>query len=140
MKKILKFLTGRLFSFILLVALQLGVVIWVVTNFMSASAYYIPIAYTLAFISVFFLVSGDDHPIYIISWLLLIYVAPILGVPFYLIFGNKRSSAKLSRQMAKYQEHYEKEMRAILPEPDPSVRNGLFESSPLFGRQSDYIR
>ncbi|MFA6646536.1 MAG: cardiolipin synthase [Sphaerochaetaceae bacterium] len=140
MKKILKFLTGRLFSFILLVALQLGVVIWVVTNFMSASAYYIPIAYTLAFISVFFLVSGDDHPIYIISWLLLIYVAPLLGVPFYLIFGNKRSSAKLSRQMAKYQEHYEKEMRAILPEPDPSVRNGLFESSPLFGRQSDYIR
>ena len=140
MKKFLKFLTGRLFSFIFLVAIQIGVIVWIILNFMSASAFYIPIVYALGFISVFFLVSSNDHPIYIISWILLIYVAPILGVPFYLIFGNKRSGAKVARQMAKYQEHYEKEMRAVLPEPAPKIRHALIESSPNFGRQSDYIR
>ncbi|MFA7371178.1 MAG: cardiolipin synthase [Sphaerochaetaceae bacterium] len=140
MKKFLKFITGRLFYFVLLVALQIGVIIWVALNFVSATSFYIPTIYFLVFVSVFILVSGEDHPIFIVSWLMLRFVAPIIGLPFYMIFGNKRSSSKLRRQMAKYQEHYEKEMRIILPEPAGQVRNSLMAEFPNFARQSDYIR
>ena len=42
--------------------------------------------------------------------------------------------------MAKYQEHYEKEMRSILPEPNTQTRHMLFLESSNFARQSDYIR
>jgi hypothetical protein len=55
MKRFLKLLTGRLFTFIALFALQIGVLVWLIMNFMVASAYYIPIVSTVAFISVFFI-------------------------------------------------------------------------------------
>ncbi|MGI6432950.1 MAG: cardiolipin synthase [Sphaerochaetaceae bacterium] len=74
------------------------------------------------------------------SWILLILSAPVLGVPFYLLFGNKRVGRRVARQMAKYQEHYEKEMRSVLPEPKAEVRHYLYEFSRRLGRQSDYIR
>lgn len=140
MKKFLKFITGRLFYFALLVAAQIGFFIWLILNFVSATSFYLPILYFFVFVSVAFLINGDDHPIFIISWLLLIFIAPIIGLPFYIIFGNKRSSSKLKRQMAKYQEHYEKEMRSILPEPDAQIRQTLLQEAPNFARQSDYIR
>jgi cardiolipin synthase len=139
MKKFLKLLTGRLFTFIALLAVQLALIIWLILNFMSISPYYITISYTLAFLSVFFIVSRDDHPVFKISWILVILVAPVFGVPFYVLFGNKRVGRRVARQMAKYQEHYEKEMRAVLPEPDPSVRKALGAYAPHFLRQSNYI-
>ncbi|HCG63784.1 MAG TPA: cardiolipin synthase [Sphaerochaeta sp.] len=140
MKKFLKLLTGRLFTFLTLLALQIAALVWLTLNFMNASAYYIPIVYTMAFISVFFIVSRDDNPVFKISWILVILVAPIFGVPFYMIFGNKRVGRQVYRQIAKYQEHYEKEMRAVLPEPVPSVRTELLDYSANLCRQSDYIR
>jgi cardiolipin synthase len=139
MKKFLKLLTGRLFTFIALLAIQIAVLIWLILNFMSFSTYYIPAVYTMAFISVFFIVSRDDHPVFKISWILVILVAPVFGVPFYMLFGNKRESRRVAQQMAKYQEHYEKEMRAVLPEPDESVHAALVSSSSNLARQSEYI-
>ncbi len=139
MKKFLKLLTGRLFTFIALLAVQIGVLVWLILNFMSISTYYIPFVYTVAFVSVFFIVSRDDHPVFKISWILVILVAPVFGVPFYILFGNKRVGRRVARQMAKYQEHYEKEMRAVLPEPGNDVRAAIESASPNLGRQSDYI-
>lgn len=139
MKRFLKLLTGRLFTFIALFALQIGVLVWLIMNFMVASAYYIPIVSTVAFISVFFIVSRDENPVFKISWILVIMTVPIFGVPFYILFGNKRIGRRVARQMAKYQEHYEKEMRAVLPEPEPAVREALGACSSHFLRQSDYI-
>jgi cardiolipin synthase len=139
-KKFLKVLTGRLFLFSLLVAAQIVVIIWVISNFVVATSYYLPIVYFLVFVSVAILIGSDDHPIFVVSWLILIFASPIIGLPFYIIFGNKRSSSKLRRQMAKYQEHYEKEMRSILPEPNTQTRHKLFQESSNFARQSDYIR
>ena len=90
-------------------------------------------------VSVFFIVSRDENPVFKISWILVIMTVPIFGVPFYILFGNKRIGRRVARQMAKYQEHYEKEMRAVLPEPEPAVREALGACSSYFLRQSDYI-
>jgi cardiolipin synthase len=139
MKKFLKLLTGRLFTFIALLLVQIAVLIWLLLNFMNLNTYFIPMIYSMAFISVFFVVSRDDHPVFKISWILVILIAPIFGVPFYMLFGNKRVGRRVARQMAKYQEHYEKEMRAVLPEPDPDLKVVLKEYSANLTRQSDYI-
>lgn len=139
MKKFLKLLTGRLFTFLALLAIQIAVLIWLILNFVSISTYYIPFVYTVAFISVFFIVSRDDHPVFKISWILVILIAPLFGVPFYVLFGNKRVGRRVARQMAKYQEHYEKEMRAVLPEPDLDILMELKEHSANLARQSSYI-
>lgn len=139
MIKFFKLLTGRLFTFIALLAIQIFVIVWLILNFMAISTIYIPTVYTLAFISVFVIVSRDENPVFKISWILVILVAPVFGVPFYILFGNKRVGKRVARQMAKYQEHYEKEMRAILPEPDAEVRSSLTAYSGNYARQSDYI-
>ncbi len=139
MKKFLKLLTGRLFSFIALLAIQIGVLVWFIMNFVTASAYYLPIVSVLSFVSLFIIVSKDDNPIFKISWMLAIMVAPIFGLPFYILFGNKRVGRRVARQMAKYQEHYEREMRSVLPVADSQVRQKLGEYSTNLLRQSDYI-
>lgn len=139
MKKFLKLLTGRLFTFIALLAVQLAAMVWLIMNYMVASTYYIPIVSVLAVISIFIIVSRDDNPVFKLSWVLVILAAPIFGVPFYMLFGNKRVGRRVARQMAKYQEHYEKEMRAVLPEPAPEVRQALADYSTNLCRQSDYI-
>src|SRR5690554_2228705 len=139
MKKILKLLTGRLSIFILLFALQIGVIVWLLMNFVVASTYYIPVLSALAFISAFIVVNQDDNPSFKISWILVILVAPLFGVPFYALFGNKRVGRQVARQMAKYQEHYEKEMRSTLPEPRVAVRSSLKATSKNLLRQADYI-
>ena len=138
MKKFLKLLTGRLFSFIALLAIQIGVLIWFIMNFVTASAYYLPIVSVLSFVSLFIIVSRDDNPIFKISWMLAIMVAPIFGLPFYILFGNKRVGRRVARQMAKYQEHYEREMRSVLPVADSQVRKAWQYSTNLL-RQSNYI-
>ncbi|MDD3942619.1 MAG: cardiolipin synthase [Sphaerochaetaceae bacterium] len=140
MKKFLKLLTGRLFTFIALLAIQLAALVWLIMNFMVASTYYIPIVSAIAFISVFVIVNRDENPVFKLSWILVILVAPIFGVPFYMLFGNKRLGRRVARQMAKYQEHYEKEMRTVLPEPGAHVREELSRYSANLCRQADYIR
>ena len=94
----------------------------------------------IAFISVFVIVNRDENPVFKLSWILVILVAPIFGVPFYMLFGNKRLGRRVARQMAKYQEHYEKEMRTVLPEPGAHVREELSRYSANLCRQADYIR
>ena len=139
MKKFLKLLTGRSSTFLILVAVQIAVLVWFILSLMEVIVYYIPIVYTFSFFVVFFVVSRDDHPAFKISWILVIMAIPVFGVPFYMIFGNKRGGKRIAKQMAKYQEHYEKEMRAVLPTPKDSVREELRRFSPSLARQAEYI-
>ncbi len=139
MKKFLKLLTGRLFSFIALFLIQIAVLIWLISNFVSASPYYIPIVSAISFVSIFSIVSKDENPVFKLSWILVIMFVPIFGLPFFLFFGNKRVGRKVARTMAKYQEHYEREVRSVLPVPESSVASALASYSQNLKRQSDYI-
>ncbi|MGI6467088.1 MAG: cardiolipin synthase [Sphaerochaetaceae bacterium] len=139
MKKFLKLLTGRLFVFIALILIQVGVLVWLIRNFMNATTYYLPISSLLATISLFYIVNSDENPIFKIAWMLVIMVAPIFGLPFYILFGNKRVGKRVALQMAKYQEHYEREIRSVLPTPSNEVFQQLKEYSPNLARQANYI-
>ncbi|MFA5570046.1 MAG: cardiolipin synthase [Sphaerochaetaceae bacterium] len=140
MKKILKLLSGRLFIFISLFTIQIGVLIWFMFNFIAASPFYLPIMTTLGFVSSFIVISRDDNPVFKMTWIFVILLTPIIGVPFYMLFGNKRVGRRVARQMEKYQEHYEKEMRLNLPESTEGVMESLVSYSPHLARQASYIR
>ncbi|PKL13055.1 MAG: cardiolipin synthase [Spirochaetae bacterium HGW-Spirochaetae-8] len=139
MKKILKLLTGRLFTSFILVAFQVAVLVWLMDNLMDVIVYYLPLVSILSFLVVFFVVSRDDQPAFKITWIIVIMAIPVFGIPFYIIFGNKRGGKRVARQVEKYQQHYEIEMRSLLPKPEASVRETLMEYSPCLARQAAYI-
>jgi cardiolipin synthase len=139
MKKVLKLLTGRLFTFIALLLIQIVVLVWLISNFVTATPYYVPIASALTLGTSFFIVSKDENPVFKLSWILVIMFVPIFGLPFFFLFGNQRVGRKVARTMAKYQEHYEREVRSVLPVPEASVAPKLASFSSNLKRQSDYI-
>ncbi len=139
MKKILKLLTGRLFTSFILVAFQVAVLVWLMDNLMDVIVYYLPLVSILSFLVVFFVVSRDDQPAFKITWIIVIMAIPVFGIPFYIIFGNKRGGKRVARQVEKYQQHYEIEMRSLIPKPEASVRETLMEYSPCLARQAAYI-
>ena len=49
----------------------------------------------LSAIVALYVVHKDDNPAYKIGWIVFICLAPLLGAPMYLLFGNKRTSKKL---------------------------------------------
>lgn len=139
MKKLLKFLTGRLPLFLFLVVLQLVVLLVVIVNLSYGNGLYLTIMSALGFVVVFYVVSRDDHPAFKIPWIIVIMAVPVVGVPFYIIFGPRSGGRRFARQMAKYQEHYERERSIVLPHPEPHVLEQLETFSPELARQSRYI-
>jgi len=135
MKKLLKFLSGRFFTFIVLMLGQLLLLIFIILNFMENSTLYLSIVYVLGFVSVFYVLSREEYPAFKMSWVIIILVAPIFGVPLYLIFGNKRNSKAIDRQVYEYNQFVvNKEKAHQYFEP---INMG--EVSLPYKRQSDYI-
>ncbi|MHC1692763.1 MAG: cardiolipin synthase [Sphaerochaetaceae bacterium] len=140
MKKYLKFLTGRLATFIFLFLIQIAVVFWLVITIANGNALYFYLIYVFSFVIVFFVVSRDDNPAFKIAWIIVILTVPVLGVPFYVIFGNKRGGRQVARQVAKYRGYYEHGLNPALPQPQSEVFADLTANSPILARQAAYIR
>ena len=139
MNKLLKRLIGRLPLFLFLIALQFAAIIFIIANFSAGNGYYLTIMTAFGFVVVFYIVSRDDHPAYKIPWIIVVLAAPVFGVPFYIIFGPRGGGRKFAREMARYQEHYEREMRTTLPHPKPEILEQPRQVSPHLARQADYI-
>jgi cardiolipin synthase len=88
MKKLLRFLNGRLFYTVLLLVLQ-GLLLYGLIFWASVT---LPVSFAFAAVSVavaFWLVSGKENPGYKILWLLIVLTLPFFGVLLYWIFGNR---------------------------------------------------
>lgn len=94
MKKLWRFITGRLMIVIPLVLLQLGFFIFL---FYSSAAYSraMPFINVLAIMIAVYTINRKNDPSYKIGWLLLVLAAPIIGIPLYLITGNRKVPKKL---------------------------------------------
>lgn len=100
MKNILKFLCGRIFITGILLLVQLG---WFVFFLMKLTRYSVFLSGffgVLSILIVLYLIGSDDNPAYKIGWIILIMALPLLGGLLYLLFGNKRPSRPLHRQLA----------------------------------------
>jgi cardiolipin synthase len=98
-KKILHFLTSRVFIFGLLIVIQLAIL---VAGMIFLSEYYQYAAVVfqiLSIIIVIYIISRADNPMFKIAWIILILLFPVLGGLFYLLFGKRNISRRVRRYM-----------------------------------------
>ena len=107
MKKLLRFLTSRVVLVTLLIALQLGLLSYVV---LYLSVHALPVyvlTQCISLLLVVWVVSREDNPSYKLAWVITILALPIFGGLFYLIFGSKRLSRALKKRVGFFMVLYE---------------------------------
>jgi cardiolipin synthase len=139
MKRLLKILTGRFFAFVVLISFQIFILVTLILNVLERSNLYFTIIYILGFIAAFYVVSREEHPAFKISWVIVILAAPVFGVPFYLIFGNKRDTKKIGRQLSEYNKYFLYNSKNVFPPPEISTIEALNEKNRNYKRQSEYL-
>lgn len=97
MKKIIQFLTSRLFIFALLIVLQAAVLVLGILWLQELSFIFYIFCEVLSLIIVFSIVSKQDNPMYKIAWIIPIMMVPVLGGFFYLLFGKRNISPRIRR-------------------------------------------
>ena len=78
-----------------LILLQMAFVVNLVVYLSSASVYVYSLLELVSAASVIWLVSKNENPSYKLAWVILIMAFPIVGIVFYLMFGDKRMSLSL---------------------------------------------
>ena len=139
MKRLLRILTGRFFAFIVLISIQIFILVALILNFAEQSNVYLTIIYILGFIAAFYVVSREEHPTFKMSWVIVILAAPIFGVPFYLIFGNKRDTKKVAKQLSDYNKYFFYNSAKNLSLQNEQTLESLSLVNPNYRRQCDYL-
>ena len=113
--RLLKILTSRLFIVAVLILLQLFLLLFALVE-LGTRQYWVSIAFKiLSFLMVLCILPREDNPSYKISWIILIMAVPLVGGIFYLMFGMKRNSRHMARQIERY-------TRTLLqPRPRPAA-------------------
>lgn len=94
MYRVLKVLTSRLMIVIPLILLQFAFLVTLLYNF--AISYQLLTVFSAISIGLsVYVVNRNEDPAYKISWIMLILAIPIVGVPLYLIAGNRKVPKKL---------------------------------------------
>ena len=94
MHKLIRILTSRLFIVAALILLQLVLLVTYVYNFAFTHSLF-PLLQVVGIILAIYVVNRTNDPAYKISWVFLILVSPVIGVPLYFLFGNKKIPKKL---------------------------------------------
>lgn len=115
MKKLLKFLTSRLFIRCLIILLQLVVLFVLVYSLSTYSIYIQGVMTLMSLIFALALVNNDSNPMFKISWLIPILTFPVVGWTFYFIFERRKVSHKTE---VKYLEILESSKNTIKQNPD----------------------
>lgn len=138
MRKLLKFMTGRLFLSMVFILLQIAVLVNIF-GFAKNDALWIQIFSTLSIAMALF-VSVRDHlnPAYKIGWMLVFMLLPLYGGLLYLFLGTRKLSPKLRRQLVAFNDFHDKGMENISLSADlPTQALESYDAS-LF-RQERYI-
>lgn len=134
MKKLLKFLTGRLFISILFVLLQITVIFYFTVTFAWGYRFLI-LSSLIGFILAIAITGNDANPSYKIAWILTIFALPVFGILMYLIFGNKKLGRWGQRKIRPYKEIcYNVRARDLPRNENPSKVD-----DPYFRKQIEYI-
>ena len=88
-KKVLKFLTHRIFIVGVLLLIQLLVLILILNKFEEYGWYFYIFFYIIGILVLLKIINGNANPSYKIAWIIPVLTIPIFGTFIYLIFGNK---------------------------------------------------
>ena len=99
LKKLISMLTSRVVMIGFLIVLQL---VWFVILFLRLTQYATWINITFVGLSLaieLYIINKSGNPSYKILWMLFIGTFPLLGGMMYLLFGDKRPSRRIRRQL-----------------------------------------
>lgn len=97
MKRLLRFLFSRLFIVAVFILLQLAAIFAMLFYFHEQYVVFQVVSSLLALTTVVYIINREGSSAFKISWIILILVAPLLGVPIYFIFG-KAQPPELKRE------------------------------------------
>ena len=99
--KLLNFISKRVFIVGLIILLQIG---WGISMLTRLTAYSSALNMMLTFLSlmvVLYIINKDDNPAYKLAWIIPILVFPLFGGFLYLLFGDKRPTKRMRIHMDK---------------------------------------
>lgn len=134
MKRVFKFLTGRLFIIGVMILVQIA---WIVILLLDVSARHQFFSATIRMIAIllaFYVVTRWSNPSMKLSWVFFITAVPIIGVPVYLIFGRPGLTRATRRRMDAVNVQIEPYLSN-----DLQVSEELHAHHPQAAMQSDYI-
>lgn len=135
MKKIIRFLTSRLFIFGVCIAVQAVFLILMVLFLSQYGIYMYGVFTLLSIITILYVVSKKDNPIFKLAWIIPIALFPLLGWFIYFIGGRNRISAgKIERIKTIYA------LTKDLGIQDENIIEDLKENHADISRQVTYIR
>ncbi|MDD3341322.1 MAG: cardiolipin synthase [Bacilli bacterium] len=132
MKKIFSLLFSRLIMTCLLILLQILVIVYALW-FLSDYFVYIYIGFILlSFLILIYVMNEDRSPSLKLPWILLIFLLPVFGGAFYLMFAQNRFYKK---DREKYTKMYNRRNKTALD----TYQKDIDKASKIYGRQSYYI-
>lgn len=134
MKKLLKKMMSRLVIFGILLVLQLGWFVILLTKLANYSMLSSIIFNILSILVALWVVNKDDNPAYKLGWIILILTFPLLGGFFYLTAGHKRPSKKLRIRL-----EAEQNRTACELQQNPEVLAEINQADPRIEGQFQYV-
>lgn len=134
MKKILKFLTSRLFIVGALIAVQAAILVFFIFFLSSYFVYLYALFVLLSIVVTVYIVTKKDNPMYKLAWIIPVLLVPVFGGLLYLIFGNRNISKKMKKRISGL---YHATV-TLLPK-NLDVLEEVRQSDPQIAKQSVYL-
>ena len=99
MKKLLKLLFHRIVFIGLLIFVQAFILIFIILRFNNYFIYFYSASAILSMIVVIWIVNNRSNPSYKIAWMIPIFLFPIFGGLFYLMFGGSSLTRRQKKRM-----------------------------------------
>lgn len=101
MKKILKLLFHRMVFTGLMILIQAVILIYIILKFNEDFVYFYGASTLLSIVAILWIVNNRSNPSYKIAWMIPIFLFPIFGGLFYLMFGGTRLTKRERKRMEK---------------------------------------
>ena len=135
MKKILSFLSSRLFIVFALIAVQVFIIFSFVAYFDEHSLVIRIVLEVASVLMVLYILNKRQNPSYKLAWIIIILVLPVFGLMLYIFFSQRKLTKGL---MKKAEAEYYKTKELL--EQDERIISELDQINPDARCQSDYIR
>ena len=135
MKKLFKFLTGRLFIVATMIVVQLAIILVTILFLSQYTLYMNTVLILISIIITLYIVVKKDNPMYKLAWIIPILLFPVVGGVLYFIFGKRNISPKAKKRLINI---YQK--ANANSQQDESVLQRLEEDNPFALKQSRYIK
>ncbi len=134
MKRVFKFLTGRLFIIGVMILVQIAWIVYLLFDVSVRHQYFSAAIRIIAILLAFYVVTRWSNPSMKLSWIFFIMAVPIVGVPVYLIFGRPGLTRTTRRRMDAVNAGIEPYLHE-----DLQLTEELHAQHPQAALQSDYI-